>query len=355
MSRSHQTTSGPLTVVMDRAHQTTPGPLTEFTLFDRFPREIQGMIFEEAFPDPMIIELFTDFRPRAGYLWAKAQKHPQLRPFLLACKESNIEISRRFRKLEVVVPPSIRVEQRNNDLHSTYIRPSVDILLLQGYELGNWHRNGLHINLSNITYLALDQLTITSKIRSQHYEAGMRMQAELYTLLSVQCPALKKLYVLVTKQCLGHSCLVSPETQHRVMDMSDGIMDLDLYPREESTPLFPNQPFPNRFNFRNFLRLVHNDGMNVMKDFDRFLNPKEGDTWGVPGAETLKYWQNIRPTPGLLCIFEDTAGGEYSHPEGIAPPTLWVLGIGAFVACKMDGTPLHKYTGLAQIFDGAPW
>ncbi|KAF5875731.1 uncharacterized protein Bfra_011494 [Botrytis fragariae] len=92
----------------------------------------------------------------------------------------------------------------------------------------------------------------------------------------------------------------------------------------------------------------------LLKNFDRFINTTEKDTWDKPGEETLKYWKNIRPTPVLLMRCRDHFQARpYSctseYPE--LYPRMDEIDLGV----RKDGTPLHKYTGLRQIFEGEPW
>ncbi|ESZ91170.1 hypothetical protein SBOR_8444 [Sclerotinia borealis F-4128] len=135
------------------------------------------------------------------------------------------------------------------------------------------------------------------------------------------------------------------------MDFSDGMTDLDIHNVNDKR-LRDSQNDPVLWAA---IKKIRDHAIKVMEDFDRFLNTKITDPWELPGEKTFKYWENLKPTLGLLCLFDDSPNGKFERSQDISPPRLcWVV-IDADLSCHMDGAPLHKYKGLAQMFDGAPW
>ncbi|KAJ8064248.1 hypothetical protein OCU04_006595 [Sclerotinia nivalis] len=342
---------------MTSATQAGSKALTEFTLFSRLPFELQSRIFQEAHPGPVVIFIGTHLLTHEREIAACAPRYPELLPLLLACKESNAEVFRKFQKIETTLPPSFLFRQFDRALSYTYIRPTVDTLLLGTHDLLQLYRYGGRMNLENITCLALGDANFTM-MRDTKKSYQMVIQAELYTLISTHCPALTKLWVFIGIHPSGWA-VPSVKSAGRIMDVSDGLTDLDFHFRPHLERLdrqtCHSQYFPTSRNTLNKIKNL-NDGVNqLLRNFDRFLNPREDDLWEMPRDATLKYWKNLRPTPGLLCFFRDDPQLYRGSCYQCFAPILVVPILDGRVACRLDGTPLHKYTGLAQIFEGAPW
>ncbi|KAB8290000.1 hypothetical protein EYC80_010327 [Monilinia laxa] len=333
--------------------------LTEFLPFPRLPTELQSAIIERAFPKPAIVDfsayIFANRNTAAKAISISVPCYPELLPFLMACKESNSEVFRRYQKIEMVIPSAIEKFYYDDQLKDAYVRTKVDTLLLQTNTLTAIYRSGGHMNLESITSLALDNAFIKEMYTSNvSDDLMMGKQVGVYTLLSIHCPALKKLSILIEKRWGEIAGFKEyPEKSNlRIMGISGGLMDLDFH-------LAYHGVGPSHWNsdssLCNRLKVTHNDALKVMGDFDRFLNHKEDDSWTAPGEATLKYWKSIRPMPGILCVFDDSPTGRYNVSQENTPPRLFVLDFAADISCHLYGTPLHVYKGLAQIFDGAPW
>ncbi|KAG4028004.1 hypothetical protein MFRU_025g00700 [Monilinia fructicola] len=335
-----------------------PAILTEFLPFSRLPTELQCAVIERAFPKPAIVDFSAclsidrDRDKDDRLIGISVPCYPELLPFLMACKEFNAEIFRRYEKIEMVIPSVFDTFYYDEKLKDAYVRPTVDTLLLQTNTLMAIYRYGGHMNLGNITSLALDNAFIQEMYDFEvSDDLMMDKQVKVYTLLSIHCPALKKLSILIEKQWGGAPGFIeySEKSNLRIMDISDGLMDLDFHRAHIDEEWYNDAFLYHRLN------TIHNDAIKVMGDFDRFLNHKEEDPWPAPGEATLKFWKNIRPTPGVLCLFDDSPAGRYNLSEKISPPRLLMLNLKAGISCHRDGTPLHIYKGLAQMFDGAPW
>lgn len=215
---------------------------------------------------------------------------------------------------------------------------------------------GGSIKLNNITYLALN---VDFEYRSD--ESYMGVLSKFYISLSISCPSLKTLNFVFDDGVIEETSENSDNSQHpRLFDISEGCVDLDWditnlrkYLEEEFVSSFDPDYTCIDAVFEEFIK-IDMEAKKLLKNFDRFLNTTNKDMWHQPGEKTLKYWENIRPTPVLLVACQDhfrwspcSCHGE--HPE---------VCMGSYeisLRVRKDGTPLHKYTGLRQIFEGEPW
>ncbi|KAF7957296.1 hypothetical protein EAE96_002883 [Botrytis aclada] len=300
----------------------------EFTLFSSLPVELQCRIFKEAYPDPEL--RYWDFQlqsaPGGGdndQLCVRQYRHRGLLSLLLACKNSHAEFFRNYEKIEINLPVSIPFTSSRPSDRYRYVRKTVDTFSMGVVSFMSLYNVGGSMSLNNITHLALNV---------EIDDSYMDLVAKLYISLSIHCPALK--------------------TLNFVLDDSMSKVDWDI-------PTYP-QLVDNGEQYIEYdstlenLKEIEIEAKGLMKNFDRFMNTTENDFWDKPGEETLKYWKNIRPTPVLLLICEDHFS---AHPCSCTSdyPELYFKMYGGSVRVRKDGTPLHKYTGLRQIFEGEPW
>ncbi|KAF7926073.1 uncharacterized protein EAE97_010373 [Botrytis byssoidea] len=171
----------------------------------------------------------------------------------------------------------------------------------------------------------------------------MRVPAKFYISLSISCPSLNTLNFVFDD---GVSADISHTSEHsRFIDISKGCVDLDW----DLTRLrrCVKEEFASLSGPGYYTRVD-------AKNFDRFLNTTEEDTWDKPGKETLKYWKNIRPTPVLMVTCQDhfrespcSCKSEY--------PRVFIDTYELHLRVHKDGKSLHKYMGLRQMFEGEPW
>ncbi|KAF7885327.1 uncharacterized protein EAF01_011392 [Botrytis porri] len=167
----------------------------------------------------------------------------------------------------------------------------------------------------------------------------MNNAANLYTFLSKHCPALSKLWIMVVRQL---STKVHSRCEHlrRMLDISDGLTDFDLRWKYDAGLL----------NSRDQQLLMFLHQMEAIKE--------RADT-PAPGEATLESWKTRRPAPALMCWiskFESGSTLNWGKVEKSGTSSwLWMPTLKSNIACHQDGTPVYKYKGLAQIFDGEPW
>ncbi|TGO58163.1 hypothetical protein BCON_0058g00460 [Botryotinia convoluta] len=249
--------------------------LTEFLPFSRLPFELQTRIFKEAQPDPTVNGLYFTVDANGRFV-------PQ------PPRESYAEIFRRFQKFEIVAPPSIA--------------DHIGIRMLQLYDMGG------SFSLENITQLALDDIILESWYCPRTIlSARMKNAAKLYTFLSNHCPALSKVWLIVETET---SDIEYPSSKHllRMLDVSDGLMDLDL--RVKYAPgLRDRQKDLQRLHFRLQIKEIKGYADMIAGGFNRFLNTKKSDPWPTPGEATLKYWETRRPVTALMCLITKYESG----------------------------------------------
>ncbi|KAF7867081.1 uncharacterized protein EAF02_009867 [Botrytis sinoallii] len=305
----------------------------EFPLFSSFPVEIQCRIFKEAFPDPEIVYWDFDVTAHRGQ------------------DNSHAEVFRNYEKIEINFPTPVAFHSCNQSDCSRYLRKTVDTLLVSFINLVSLNREGGSMPLNNITYLALDL--------DFDPPSYMRVYAKLYISISIHCPALSTLYFVFD---YGPDRADWYATEYRqLVDISEGCVDLDWeFPRLKQSlkKRFRNPPYPNHIAYIHTaledLKYIDRESKHLSKSFHRFINTTENDMWDKPGEETLKYWENIRSTPVLMlrCLDHFQASPcscKSEYPELYSRHNEIYLGI------RKDGTPMHMYTGLRQIFDGEPW
>ncbi|TGO07879.1 hypothetical protein BTUL_0240g00080 [Botrytis tulipae] len=339
---------------MDSIPQQESKALTEFRPFSRLPFELQAGIFKEAHPGPVVIDLLLYFYVNADprSFTVTPPRYYKLNSLLLASRDSRAEIFRRFSKFEVITPPLFDDHVRK---HSSYFRPHIDILSVKASMIMRLYKMGGSLSAENITQLALG-LGLCYRLRMS-VSARMNNAAKLYTFLSKHFPALQKLWLIVKAE---DSRKESPSIKHllRMLDISDRFMDLDL--RVNYAPgLSDRHRDAQEEHFQLKLRDIEKYAKIITGGFSRFLNTKKSDLWPSPGEATLRYWKTRRPVPALMCLItkHESARGACSckveHSDTSA--WLWVPILGVNIACHEDASPVHKYKGLAQIFDGEPW
>ncbi|KAF7903931.1 hypothetical protein EAF00_001265 [Botryotinia globosa] len=330
-----------------------------FPLFSSLPVEIQCRIFKEAFPDPEIVYWDFDLGIQIGgvagvfIFFSKNRRHALL-SFLLACKNSHAEVFRNYDKIEINFPTPMYFQSCNQSDRYRYLRKAVDTLSVSFLSFISLDMEGGSMTLNNLTHLALD-------VDFDYPWDGlyMRILAKFYISISIHCPALNTLY-FIYDYGLGRGNWCTHE-YHQLLDVTEGCLDLDWdFPRLKQSLNEQYRYSSNRRQNTDLHRVLDDlkdmdrEFKQLSKNFDRFMNTTANDTWDKPVGETLKYWENIRPTPVLLLRCQDhflastcSCKSEY--------PTLYLRQNGIYLRVHKDRTPLNMYTGLRQIFDGEPW
>ncbi|KAI9646471.1 hypothetical protein NHQ30_004464 [Ciborinia camelliae] len=335
-----------------------------FPLFSSFPVEIQCKIFKAAFPEPRVVYFdFKIVRDEEGNvkIYFPHRRVTNVPPFLLACQNSNGEFFRNYQKLEIHTPyPTIG---SHASFSSVYIHPKNDIFVVRLHKLYAFYVHGGYINFENLTQLALGYTEFLTPDRVDPITKdinSMRYQVRFYTFVSNHCPALKKLYLLISYPYgmipYTHQSMIAPG--YRIIDITEGCLDLS-YEFIVDGKLCP-EPHSGEVavvGINKRLLEVDRIAKKSLRDFDRFLKTTEKDKWTMPTEKTLKYWKNLRPSPAFSCFLEyDFTNFRFKiGPWKEGHQKVYVETLEVNLAVYSDGTPLDIYKGLAQIFDGAPW
>lgn len=237
-----------------------------------------------------------------------------------------------------------------------YIRPGLDIFLISADYLVDIWRLGGKMNLDCLTHIALDDAYIILQ-SSRDDDRRMAQQVYLYTRISKDCPALTQLTLLVQDRHSPDYSLLSMQKEKqnlRILHIREEIQEWNL--RGLHRPFYDS--FVN-VDFRSRSMMLDERVTRIVKDFNRFMKTKEGDTWKKPSSETLRFWRNVEVVTGLLCVFDDGKDVEdpffqtmFRSGKTMQAPRCWVGDLSAIVECLEDGTPGNRYTGLKQMFDG---
>ncbi|KAI9646473.1 hypothetical protein NHQ30_004466 [Ciborinia camelliae] len=332
------------------------------------------MIFIRAFPNPRIVILNASIMQGFNHqqqiasrlLVMKISRDINILPFLQACVTSQEEVYRIFKKIEVAPlgthtpcassDPIMDVSPRCHHYkvkygldystekvktYITYMRPDKDILMLSAFEMMRIYNFGGHISMSNVTHLALSEANINDWRAPLHNPVRVefrRYQDTLFKLISIHCPALKRITLFLCRSELKMLYPPNPYSEPRFLDIESDFFLHNFSPYKERV-------------LRNITEVE--SAASTMRDewktYMKALNEGEGRD-----EEALKFWRTREPVLSLWCWFDADLSDE---PGRVAQPRLYVPSIEyrTWLPAYDDGSVVHKYKGLAQIFDGAPW
>ncbi|KAB8290005.1 hypothetical protein EYC80_010332 [Monilinia laxa] len=342
-----------------------------FTLFERLPIELQVIIIKMAFPSGRVIPLAFNTTllsgPRDITLHFKILPDIYLTPLMNTSTLFNHQVHHDYRKIKVQtltrgsktqiftpLPQSKRPwnmfpqqGRRNNfsaknsgyrSLAHVYLQPKIDTLLIDYQELFKLYLVGGSIDLSSVTHLAL----LNAPNRKFSYNLWLKFDESdvahlMYSMLSTQCPALKKLSLIVgLEQDIGKMCI---ESKDLIFDITDEFWSLDW-----------EGPDGEPKNLRT--AEVSNMARSLRLDFQRF--PQHSDPKYEVSADTALFWQDRESVPGLIARLDEDEMW-FEDGKNCAEPRLFFRDIDGYLPAHRDGTILDKYKGMAQIFDGAAW
>lgn len=258
-----------------------------------------------------------------------------------------------------------------------YFRPAVDALCIKFQDFEEIYQLGGKLSLENVTHLVLDNVFFGfghDYVGEEHHRT-MARQVKLYTLISIHCPALKKLNLVQGGRWIGDRPDGLDGAEHfKLIDVTEGASDFSWNTERyrqwrwsrftergaaRGSADLANMIAEDNRNLAWLRRELNHTTRKMLRDFDRFLNAKEGsqkegDSWAMPSKKTLRYWQNLRPVPSILV-------GCWNHNKASPcscssdTPEVYYNRFRQYLAIHKDGTPLNMYKGLAQIFEGAPW
>lgn len=208
--------------------------------------------------------------------------------------------------MDIVAPPNFDnipyiSGKSGKGLNYTIIRPSTDTIIVPTHSYMELYQLGGRMNFENLTSLALDNGHYVIRHMYQVTDQKPIKPTHVYTLLSMHCPSLTKLWVFVCWSCCAlQPDELTPKSPNRIMDISEGLMDLSF---SNIVPWSPQDMGEGHQNFQRIVRKLHLYAKQVMNDFEEFINATEKETRNEAREATLKYWKTLRPTPALLGLF----------------------------------------------------
>ncbi|TGO58158.1 hypothetical protein BCON_0058g00410 [Botryotinia convoluta] len=352
--------------ISTNAPEIATATLTEFHPFNRFPPELQTMVFKLALPvsDPLLLKFEIDVEElpamirqnkKTGKIHhsdtdftittsAYSAKSPPLLPLLLACKISNKAVSSGgYERIAVSFPdnnnrqnnyvmkqkPHLNIEyltlpppQRNH----TWLRPAKDTLVVYAKDFVMLYQHGGSMNLANITHLAVHNLLerdghTDSKVRARNLWKWVFLIAEKH------CPALKKLSLLLgidfTETDDDDEDVIENDTHNIIVDVDEKFYQLD----------FHDESYDER-------SVADGERFGIEELFTREKNAVELRDTSTVLAEYLNeniddegkalYWKNVKVLPGFRA--------RPNHMENATK----IMGVGAWVPQDANGQLVYK-------------
>ncbi|APA05327.1 hypothetical protein sscle_01g000970 [Sclerotinia sclerotiorum 1980 UF-70] len=335
--------------------------VSTFTKFECLHLELQRMVFNEAIPDrksPVIDFFFEVARNRQKFQLEIKTEIPaatHLMPLLNACDTSRKEIYRRMKHVKTSVPPSNQglILGKTNEgvpiryfwkvgspTGQTYIDPERETLMLNIPDLMRLYRYGGSIDLSKIKRIAL------TAFGTDIFEDGLpnpKLYEEVLELIRRECPDITvfQMIAMLAANYYYRKPKSEKEPEYHVLDL-----DSDMWVEDYRDQYDQTIKGEHRENIEYVL-----DGAKEMEDcYQGYLALLKRSGKG----ECLKFWEKVKYTAAFHCTFDDDAGWE-ARRKSVPEPKLYIFALDAWIPANADATPLNKYKGLAQIFEGAPW
>ncbi|KAJ8064239.1 hypothetical protein OCU04_006586 [Sclerotinia nivalis] len=341
----------------------------DFPLFSFLPTEVQVLILKYALPPPRVIRFAFDTKFNGLDIILNLQILPDLHltPLLNTSWFFNTEILRQYKKVEIqkykkgsrsqlftamrlqglALPNFFWQHSRRNNfgvkgsgyrsLSHVYLQPEHDTLLMSYRQLFLVYLVGGSIDLSCVRHLALINSGDLSWRHRLFNLSEIDISHLMYGMLSMQCPALEKLSVII-----GNESAVTDmdiDVEEIIFDVTDEFFYFEF--EDENGRPSNREPTP-----------VVEIAEDILLDFQNLPNHQDPNYELRP--ESVRFWSERVPVPGLIGrIDQDKSWREKGKkcPE----PRLYLPGFGGYLPVHADGTVLDAYKGLAQIFDGAPW
>ncbi|CAD6439219.1 a3af2026-0b6f-4db4-8d16-cf8c3c2998ef [Sclerotinia trifoliorum] len=320
-----------------------------FPQFNELPRELQAVIFEWSLPHPYILHFnFEAITPNEDEMlsgvYPKISKFPGNFSLLETCKISRDTVYREFKKIELFplktgsAVLSNRLNSREN-LSYSYMRPSVDIFMCSALQMTNLYEYGGSIgSIFSLTHIAIHGMG-TWFPDEQRDEDLNEFLCGTFTTIKKNCQALEKFDLVIGDvgnwDDIEGAKIVESATVSRLVEIDEDFEDLHFMASPSKfQPLINHSEDPKQE-----INEVIDEAKWAMKEFKQHV--KHQQTLDPAAAE---YWRKVNVVPSVLGWVEDQEGSE---------PRLWFPAMGFTIPCHEDGSPVHKYKGLAQTFDGA--
>ncbi|KAF7929111.1 hypothetical protein EAE99_004855 [Botrytis elliptica] len=346
------------------AHQLFPpleNNIPTFPKFKLLPPEIQTMVFREAVPDrnSKVADFYFEFHHHSDkYLLSindEISPASHLLPLLNACKLSRKVIHGQLKHIRLSTPdPRGEIRRYNeygeridiryfwaNDRHlvQTYIDPARDTLMLNMPDLVLLDHYGRSIDFSNVERLAITSFPTESDWLIE--SLGRRFHKLLDGLLP-RCLDIKVLQIVSDFPVNDFAkCYRSGQRRGYHLIDFDTEMWYDNY-WDNSGCLIGRSHMHHIHDVLSNAKTKEIDYLSRLKDLH------------MEHKGNFKRWKDMKLTIALLCELDADSNWETLGKK--APePRLYCFSFDAWTLAHEDGSPLNKYKGLAQIFEGVPW
>lgn len=339
------------------AHQLFPIPennISTFPQFKRLPPELRTMVFGKAVPDrnsqvaDFFFQVCRDSTTFLVSIYDEISPASHLLPLLNACKLSRTVVYDQLKKITLSTPKPHGTMKKTREgipiryfwvndrrLIQTYIDPMRDTLMLNIPDIMLLERLGRSMDLSNVERIAVTSFPTNFNRSARHL---LDKFTGLLLFISTRCPDLKNFQIVSMFPVYTFPGLYRSEKMrgYHIIDTDPEMWHDDYWDDVGRMRYHTN-------SIRNVLR----DAKVKETDYLRCLKKMEN-------RDNFEYWKKVKLTTALLCKLDTDSNWEILGKR--APePRLYCFSFQAWILAHEDGSPLNKYKGLAQIFEGAPW
>ncbi|TGO29824.1 hypothetical protein BPAE_0010g00070 [Botrytis paeoniae] len=344
------------------AHQLFPPPEDDIPTFPKFkllPPELRMLVFKEAVPDrnSQVADFYFEVHVHPGKFLVSINDEispaTHLLPLLNACKLSRKVIYGQLKHIRLSTPDPHGTMQKHDEeipiryfwandrrLIQTYIDPVRDTLMLNILDLVLLHYYRRSIDFSNVERLAITSFPTDSDWLIQ---SRIRKFPEFLDGLFKRCPDVRVLQI-VSDFSVNDFAKCYRLGQRRGYHLID----------------FDTEMWHDNY-WDNSGCLIERSHMHRIQDVLGDAKIKEIDYLSHLGyLQEMKHegnfghWKSVKLTIALLCELDLDSNWETLGKK--APePRLYCFSFDAWILAHKDGSPLNKYKGLAQIFEGVPW
>lgn len=318
------------------------------------------MVFKEAVPDrnSKVADFYFKVYMHSGkfLLLIDDEISPasHLLPLLNACKISREVVYDQLKHIRLSTPdphgimrsyrgkpPTLHFWANDRRLIQTYIDPVRDTLMINIPDLVMLDHYGRSIDFSEVERLAITTFRTES---NWLIDSLMRHFYDLLHGLFPRCPDVKVLQI-VSDFPVNDFAKCYRSGQRRGYHLID--LDTEMW-------------HDNYWDSSGCL--IERSHMHRIQDVLSDAKTKEINYLSHLKNLHMKYkesserWKDAKLTIAFLCELDadsnwKTLGKKKKAPE----PRLYCFSFEAWIPAHEDGSPLNKYKGLAQIFEGAPW
>ncbi|TGO46595.1 hypothetical protein BCON_0316g00060 [Botryotinia convoluta] len=344
------------------AHQLFPTPANNVPTFPKFkllPPELRMQVFKEAVPDrnSQVADFYFEVHMHPGKFLVSINDEispaSHLLPLLNACKLSREVVYGQLKHIRLSTPDPhgtmrkyyegipIRYFWANDRrLVQTYIDPVRDTLMLNIPDLMLLSHYRRSIDFSNVERLAITSFPTDS---DRLIRRRMRNFPDFLDGLSTRCLDVKVLQIVsdFSVNDFAKCYRLGRRRGYHLIDI-DTEMWHDNY-WDNSGCLIKRSHIDRIQDVLDDAKIKEIDYLSHLRYLQEMKH--EGN---------FKHWKSVKLTIALLCELDLDSNWETLGKK--APePRLYCFSFDAWILAHEDGSPLNKYKGLAQIFEGAPW